>query len=112
MEIQKATKHDEGKVQYSDLPVNTLESVAKVFNFGAKKYSKFNYLKGMEWLRYYDACMRHLSKWLKRHDFDDETKLNHIDHAIACLMMLRENIHLNVGIDDRAVIKENKKGIF
>jgi hypothetical protein len=31
----------------------------------------------------------------------DESTHNHIDHAIASLMMLRENIHLNRGDDDR-----------
>lgn len=99
--MPKTIKHDEGKPQYSDLPVLTLRSVTKAFNYGQKKYGKFNYTNGLEWLRYYDACQRHLSSWLMSEDIDDESGNYHVDHAIASLMMLRENIHLNRGTDDR-----------
>jgi hypothetical protein len=99
--MPKTIKHDEGKAQYSDLPVLTLRSVTKAFNYGQKKYGKFNYTNGLEWLRYYDACQRHLADWLISKDIDDESGNHHIDHAIASLMMLRENIHLNKGVDDR-----------
>lgn len=97
----KTIKNDDGKTQYSDLPVKTLRSVAKAFNYGAKKYSKFNYTKGLEWLRYTDACQRHMESWKEFEDIDPESTNHHIDHAIASLMMLRENIHLNVGEDNR-----------
>jgi len=93
-------KHDEGKTCLSDVPQLSLMSVAKVFNYGAKKYSKFNYSSGTSWLRYYDACQRHLNSWIIGEDID-ESFCHHIDHAIASLMMLRENIHLNKGEDNR-----------
>lgn len=94
-------KNDSGKPQYSDLPVKTLRSVTKAFNYGASKYSKFNYTKGLDWLRYSDACMRHLEAWRELEDIDVESNSHHIDNAIASLMMLRENIHLNKGKDNR-----------
>lgn len=97
---KETLKFDQGKVQYSDIPQLALESVAKVFNYGSKKYSKFNYCHGTEWLRYYDACQRHLSSWMKGEDIDESLN-HHVDHAIASLMMLRENIHLNKGTDNR-----------
>ena len=31
----------------------------------------------------------------------DESSHNHIDHTIASLMMLRENMHLGTGVDNR-----------
>lgn len=95
-----AIKHDQGKVEYSDIPPNALESVAKVFNYGAKKYAKFNYNGGMEYLRYYDAAIRHMQAWVRGQDID-ESSCHHIDHAIASLLMLRENIHLGTGTDNR-----------
>ena len=94
-------KFDEGKTCLSDIPQKTLFSVAKTFNYGAKKYSKFNYSAGTDWLRYYDACQRHLHAWMIGEDIDIESSSNHIDNAIASLMMLRENIHLNSGTDNR-----------
>lgn len=93
-------KFDEGKTCLSDVPQLSLMSVAKVFNYGSSKYSKFNYSAGTQWLRYYDACQRHLNSWMTGENID-ESKCHHIDHAIASLMMLRENIHLNKGEDNR-----------
>lgn len=100
-EDNKTIKNDEGKPKYSDLPVKTLRSVTKAFNYGAKKYAKYNYTKGLEYTRYYDACLRHLEAWREFEDIDVESGNHHIDHAIASLMMLRENLHLNTGTDDR-----------
>lgn len=100
--IKKETlKFDEGKPCMSDLPQLSLMSVAKVFNYGSRKYSKFNYSLGTDWLRYYDATQRHLNSWMISDDIDNESNENHIDHAIASLLMLRENIHLNRGVDNR-----------
>lgn len=93
-------KHDHNKIQFSDIPQLTLASTARVFNYGAKKYSKFNYTHGTEWLRYYDAAQRHMHSWMTGEDID-ESGHSHIDHAIASLMMLRENMHMQVGTDDR-----------
>ena len=97
---KEATKYDQGKIRYSDIPQNTLKSVAKVFNYGADKYGKYNYSKGMNSTRLYDACQRHLMAWITGEDID-ESGNNHLDHAIASLMMLRENIHLKLDTDDR-----------
>ena len=99
-EIKETLKFDEGKPCMSDIPQLSLMSVAKVFNYGAKKYSKFNYSGGTDWLRYYDAAQRHMNAWMTGEDID-ESSHNHIDHAIASLMMLRENMHLNTGVDNR-----------
>lgn len=100
MTAKETIKFDEGKPCISDVPQLALMSVAKVFNYGAKKYAKFNYSHGTNWLRYYDATQRHLHSWMTGEDID-ESSHSHLDHAIASLMMLRENIHLNRGEDDR-----------
>lgn len=100
MTVKETIKFDEGKPCMSDIPQKSLMSVASVFNYGARKYSKFNYIHGTKWLRYYDAAQRHMYSWMTGEDIDESTH-HHIDHAIASLMMLRENIHLNRGEDDR-----------
>ncbi len=99
--IKQTLKFDSGKPCISDIPQLSLMSVAKVFNYGAKKYEKFNYSHGTDWLRYYDAAQRHMNSWMTNDDIDDESHQNHLDHAIASLLMLRENIHLNKGTDNR-----------
>ena len=107
-EEQKAVKNDDGKVSYSDLPQLALKSTAKVFNYGAAKYSKFNYSYGMELLRYIDATYRHMHSWIIGEDIDESCN-HHIDHAIASLMILRENIHTNRGTDNRNKTYLSKK---
>lgn len=99
-QVKETLKFDEGKPCVSDVPQLALMSLAKVFNYGAKKYSKFNYSGGTDWLRYYDAAQRHMNSWMTCEDLDESTH-HHLDHAIASLMMLRENIHLNKGVDNR-----------
>lgn len=106
---KETLKFDEGKPCFSDLPQLALMSVAKTFNYGANKYSKFNYSGGTNWLRYYDAAQRHMHSWMIGQDIDESTH-HHIDHAIASLMMLRENIHLNTGTDNRNKVYGNKEG--
>ena len=103
-------KHDTGKWRMSDLPQKTLVSVCGAFNYGEGKYGKFNYIHGTSWLRYYDACQRHLNSWMLGEDID-ESGNHHLDHAIASLMMLRENIHLKRGLDDRNHEYNESKGI-
>ncbi len=100
IKTEETVKFDEGKTCISDIPQLTLMSVAKVMNYGAKKYSKFNYSAGTNWLRYYDAAQRHMHSWMIGENLDESTH-HHIDHAIASLMMLKENILLNRGTDDR-----------
>ena len=68
--IKETLKFDEGKPCISDLPQLSLISLAKVFNYGSKKYSKFNYSHGTEWLRYYDAAQRHMNSWMTNDDID------------------------------------------
>lgn len=93
-------KFDEGKPQFSDLPQLALLETVKAFNYGAKKYNKFNYSSGTDYLRYYDACQRHLHSWIMHEDID-ESGNHHISHAIASLMMLLETIKLGKGNDNR-----------
>jgi len=102
-------KYDGGKPSMSNVAGKTLMSIAEVFDFGAGKYGKNNYRMGMKWSRYYDACMRHITSWFDGEDNDiGETGLNHIDHAICSLIMLRTNIHEGAGEDDRYVQNMHK----
>ena len=101
-------KFDQGKPSFSNLPQLALIETVKAFDYGAAKYDKFNYSKGTEWLRYYDACQRHLHAWLTGEDID-ESGNHHVSHAIASLMMLLDAIKLGNGIDNRNPVYTEKK---
>src|SRR5882757_7170258 len=94
-------KFDQGKAPLSMLPRVALEQEAKVMEFGAKKYGKFNYRKGMKWSRLIDAALRHVYAFADGEDEDPETHLSHLAHARCCLGFLLEYADDNLGEDDR-----------
>lgn len=102
-------KFDQGKAPLSMLPRVALEQEAKVMEFGAKKYGKFNYRKGMKWSRLIDAALRHVYAYADGEDNDPETKLSHLAHARCCLGFLLEYADDNLGEDDRL---PNEKAIL
>lgn len=89
MTDQIGRKFDSGKPEFSLLPPWALESVAKVLTFGAQKYEidNWKYVENGE-QRYKNAAMRHLNDYMKGEKFDQETGLNHLAHAICCLMFM------------------------
>lgn len=97
----EATKYDEDKPRMSNIPGSVLMDICKVFNYGEVKYGKYNYRMGMDHTRYYDACMRHLTSWFDNEDIDLESGLQHLDHALCSLIMLKANINDGVGVDNR-----------
>lgn len=67
-----------------------LESVVSCFTYGASKYSRDNWQAVPDGAqRYYDAFWRHLIK-SGIEEFDPESGIPHIDHALWNLMAHRE----------------------
>jgi len=81
-------KHDGGKEQWSLLPFDVLRDVVRVLMYGAGKYSKDNWMYVKPKERYFDACIRHMTAWQVGEKFDSETGVNHLAHAICCLIFL------------------------
>ena len=94
-------KHDTGKPPISLLDRDFLEGTAQVMRFGAEKYGRHNWCKGLSHTRLADAAMRHLIAWAGGEDIDPESGLPHIDHAAASINMLKGNQRLHPGMDDR-----------
>jgi len=102
-----AVKADGGKPPMGLLPWPALIEVAKVLDHGARKYAKYNWLKGMEWSRLYDAALRHLVAWISGESKDEETNSSHLSHCLCCLLFLSTYEILGIGKDDRYKIEEN-----
>lgn len=81
--------------------MTALEQVARVLMFGAEKYGRDNWKKGMDWTRLYDASLRHLIAWREGQDKDNETGLSHLAHASCCILFLLTYELLGLGEDDR-----------
>jgi DNA-directed RNA polymerase subunit RPC12/RpoP len=102
-------KFDSEKLKYSSLPVEAIEEVTKVFNYGAAKYGDLNWLANanqVEWTRYMNAADRHWVKFKKNQNFDEESSLYELAHIATNILMLLQYQVLELGIDNRFKIKK------
>jgi len=80
-------KFDDGKLDWTLLPFEEMESVIRVLMFGAKKYERDNWKK-VDIERYRNAAMRHLVASLKGEKLDEETGESHMSHLICCALFI------------------------
>lgn len=77
-------KSDVGKLKLSDVPPEIIEAVAKVREFGNKKYSDPENWRRVDPEKFHDAMLRHvLHSWTDWRAIDEESGLPAIYH-IAC----------------------------
>jgi hypothetical protein len=94
-------KHDQDKIDLSLLPLEAVAEIAKVLDFGAKKYSRHNWRTGFPWTRVLAASLRHLWAWAGGQDKDPETGLSHLAHAGCNILFLITFELSQTGTDDR-----------
>lgn len=89
MSAAEGTKLDAGKPRWDLLPFRALDEIAKVLEFGARKYAPDNWRKveGWRW-RYLGATFRHLAAWATGERLDSESGLHHLAHAGCCVLFL------------------------
>lgn len=100
-ELPVAIKHDGLKSRFELLPWDALAEVAKVYQFGMEKYDARNWEKGFDWLRLWNAGMRHMTDWEAGESKDPETSLSHLVHAAFCILGLIAHELRHIGTDDR-----------
>jgi hypothetical protein len=96
-------RFNEGKPDFSLIPLCTLEDEIKVWEYGAKKYKFFNWCRGMPWSVPFACLLRHISKWQMGEENDEESGLPHIAHAMCNLRMLTLYSRTYKEGDDRPV---------
>lgn len=89
------------KPDYSLIPADALEEIAKVFTDGTKKYASNGWLDKFTWSHYFSKIMRHLWAFWRGKDKDPESGLSHIAHAGADLMILLAYYLRKINKDDR-----------
>lgn len=101
---EKDLKKDQGKLRYDLFPVEALEEITKVLNFGANKYADRSWEKGMKWGRLYAAMLRHMTAWWMGEDLDNETGISHLAHAGCCVIFLLTYVKRGMkSFDDRSI---------
>ena len=88
-------KDDAGKPTFRLVPPRALLEVARVLEFGSRKYDPENWRRvdGLQ-DRYLDAALRHINATQRDEDLDPETGLDHRAHAICCLLFMLEDAKL------------------
>lgn len=77
-------KSDEGKIRPTLVPVSLVRAVARVREFGTRKYGDPENWRSVEPQRYRDALCRHLLAYLEDPESrDEESGLPHLWH-LAC----------------------------
>ena len=103
-------RFNEGKAPLSymtEFP-NAIEGLCLVAEFGAKKYARNNWKKGLPYLQTVDALLRHLTKFVNGEDVDPESGRAHVDHVSWNALALAEMVRLRPELDDRGVGLENE----
>ena len=94
-------RYNQGKVDYSLLPFDTLNGELRVWEYGAKKYAAWNWTKGMAWSIPFACLMRHMAAWQRGEEVDPESGLPHLAHAMCNLRMLTYYAEFYKEGDDR-----------
>lgn len=82
-------RYNTGKPDLSLIPMWTLMGEAQVWEYGKRKYAAWNWLKGMSWSIPLACALRHLAAFQDGEDNDAESGLDHLDHAMCNLRMLK-----------------------
>ena len=87
--------------RYSLIPVESLAELARVYDYGSKKYEDHNWRKGYPWSWSYDALERHEKAFWGGQNRDEESGLHHMAHAAFHTMTLIAYDLGELGTDDR-----------
>lgn len=101
---QGAMRFNEGKSPLSMVleAKHAINGCASVLQFGAKKYARGNWHKGLNHTEIVDSMTRHLSSYLAGEDVDPESGLRHVDHILCNALFLAEGTITHPELDDRS----------
>jgi hypothetical protein len=91
-----------GKVPFSTIPSEVIAELGLVMLEGARKYGRHNYRAvGVRASVYFDAAIRHLTRWWEGEDLDPDSGMPHLIHAMACCTVIRDSQVFGNWTDDR-----------
>jgi hypothetical protein len=97
----QAMRYNQGKLQWSLMDMKSFEPMIRVLEFGAKKYARDNWKKGMFLSAIYDSLTRHMISFMAGEDNDPESGLPHIGHIQCNIMFMSYVLQHHPQLDDR-----------
>jgi hypothetical protein len=98
----KGLKHDDLKPPVDLVDPEFVLGVAKVLQFGARKYAPHNWKKGLEYTRLLAAIERHTLAIKSGEDIDLESGEPHVYHLACTTMFLAWHMKNRQDLDDRS----------
>jgi hypothetical protein len=86
MEELKSSRFNEGKPQWSLVDFKSLVPLARVMEFGAKKYARDNWKIKLDLNQCLESLSRHLFSLMSGEERDSESGELHIGHIMANAM--------------------------
>lgn len=108
-ELPELARSNHLPVSHLLIPTYSLNEVARVYTYGTIKYDDNNWRKGMKWGRIYGPIERHAAAWRMGETNDPESGLHHLAHSAWNCIALYEYVFTHPELDDRWIIKEQKK---
>lgn len=100
-ECNQGIRYNQGKIKWSLMDMDALEPMIRVLEFGASKYSKYNWKKGLPVSEILDSMLRHIQAIMRKEDIDEESNLPHVGHILANAMFLSYMLKNKPEMDDR-----------
>lgn len=99
--MSEGRKNDSEKIPVDLVPSEAIFRIGEVLAFGAKKYDRHNWRKGISYSRLIAAAQRHILAFNAGENLDPESNLSHVAHAACCLLFLLEFDAKRPDLDDR-----------
>ena len=99
--VQQALRYNQGKLEWSLVDFDSLEGLVRVLEYGAHKYARNNWKKGMPVTQVSESLMRHLFAFLRGEDVDPESGCRHLSHVMCNTMFLEYIMREKPHHDDR-----------
>lgn len=102
VQVDQGTKLDMGKNRYDLLPFDVLDQWVQVLTFGTQKYADRDWERGMPPGRNIAAALRHISSFMQGEDWDSESRLHHLAHALCDIGFALRHTQSHPQLDDRS----------
>ena len=81
-------RYNKGKLEWRLLPIDLIQETVRVMMYGSNKYSPNNWKRGFSYSSVIECLQRHIDEFKIGEDFDKESGLHHLAHAMCNLVFL------------------------